>query len=65
MATEDLVYMLEEAGFDTGIKLSVLKKAVDISANIIGQPLGGSIYQWLLSQEKLAHDNSLVEPHCL
>lgn len=51
VATEDLVYMLEEAGFDTGIEMSCLRKAVEAAELATGQQLGGRILQWMKSQE--------------
>lgn len=51
VATEDLVYMLEESGFDTGISLEGLRSAVTIAEEITGQSLGGRILTWIRSQE--------------
>ena len=51
VATEDLVYMLEEAGFDTGIEVSGLRLAVEAAELGTGQQLGGRILQWMKSQE--------------
>ncbi len=65
VATEDLVYMLEEAGFDTGIQLSALKAAVTVSAQVTGQKLGGNIYQWMLSQEALLKNKAAQESPCI
>jgi len=65
VATEDLVYMLEEAGLNTGIQLKALKAAVDVSAQATGQTLGGSIYTWMLSQEKLKNDKAARENPCI
>ncbi len=65
VATEDLVYMLEEAGFDTGIQLNALKAAGAVSAQVTGQQLGGSIYQWMLSQETLQKNKAAQESPCI
>lgn len=54
VATEDLVYMLEEAGFDTGIDWRALRPAVTLAEEVTGQKLGGRIFQWLRSQEERA-----------
>ncbi|WP_290580752.1 hydroxymethylglutaryl-CoA lyase [Ketobacter sp.] len=51
VATEDLVYMLEEAGFDTGIDIAKLRVAVQAAERATGQALGGRILQWMKSQE--------------
>ncbi|PCJ45106.1 MAG: hydroxymethylglutaryl-CoA lyase [Moraxellaceae bacterium] len=65
VATEDLVYMLEEAGFNTGIQLDKLKIAIEVAAQATGQSLGGSIYRWMLSQEKRQQHKASTEPRCL
>jgi len=51
VATEDLVYMLEEAGFDTCIEMAKLRLAVAAAERATGQQLGGRILQWMKSQE--------------
>ncbi|AUM13047.1 hydroxymethylglutaryl-CoA lyase [Ketobacter alkanivorans] len=51
VATEDLVYMLEQAGFDTGIDIQKLRSAVSAAELATGQQLGGRILQWMKSQE--------------
>jgi len=51
VATEDLVYLLESCGFDTGISIAQLRPAVEIAAQVTGQSLGGSILRWMASQE--------------
>lgn len=50
VATEDLVYMLEQAGFDTGIQIEKLQNAVSAAELATGQQLGGRILQWMKSQ---------------
>jgi len=52
VATEDLVYMLEQAGFDTGIDIHALRSAVSAAELATGQPLGGRFLQWMKSQEQ-------------
>lgn len=54
VATEDLVYLLHEAGFDTGIDLENLYAAVEVAEAITAQTLGGKILQWQRSQEHRA-----------
>ena len=51
VATEDLVYMLEESGFDTGIDLQKLRQAVTVAEQATGQSLGGRVLQWIKSQD--------------
>jgi hydroxymethylglutaryl-CoA lyase len=46
LATEDLVFMLEGAGYDTGIDLDALVVAVDTVQGIVEQPVGGRILRW-------------------
>ena len=59
VATEDLVYMLESCGLDTGISIQGLRKAVDIAADVTGQRLGGRILDWMHSREKQGRDTGL------
>ncbi|HVL01045.1 MAG TPA: hydroxymethylglutaryl-CoA lyase [Dongiaceae bacterium] len=51
VATEDLVYLLEEAGFDTGIDIQALRQAVQVAEVATGQHLGGRILKWMQSQD--------------
>lgn len=51
VATEDLVYMLEEAGFDSGIDIEKLRHAVAVAEQATGQELGGRVLQWMKSQD--------------
>jgi len=53
VATEDLVYMLEASGFNTGIELEALKEAVIIAERATQKTLGGRIFTWMRSQEAL------------
>ncbi len=57
VATEDLVYMLEEAGFSTGINMEGLRNAVKVAELATGQHLGGRIIKWMQSQEVRAAQN--------
>ena len=52
MATEDLVYLLESCGLDTGINIEGLREAVALAAEATQRPLGGRILDWMASQEK-------------
>lgn len=47
LATEDLVLMLEQSGYDTGISLPALSVAVDLVSALLGRPLGGNCMPWL------------------
>ena len=52
LATEDLVFMLNNAGYDTGIDIAKLRNSVLIAEQCTGQKLGGRITDWWLSKEK-------------
>jgi hydroxymethylglutaryl-CoA lyase len=47
VATEDLVLMLEQSGYDTGVSLPALAAAVDLAGELLGRPLGGHAMPWL------------------
>lgn len=53
VATEDLVYMLESSGFNTGIRLEALRPAVELAERFTQKTLGGRIITWMRSQEAL------------
>ena len=57
VATEDLVYLLEEAGLSTGIDMQKLRKAVQVAEAATRQSLGGHIIKWMQSQEVRAAQN--------
>lgn len=50
VATEDVVLMLEQSGFDTGIHLPGLLQAVDQTHMLTGSCHGGHSINWLRSQ---------------
>jgi hydroxymethylglutaryl-CoA lyase len=50
LATEDLVFMLNEAGYQTGIEIAGLRLAVEIAERLTGQSLGGRITRWWTGQ---------------
>ena len=52
LATEDLVLMLNESGYETGIDVAGLRRAVGIAEEITGATLGGRVSTWLLAQER-------------
>jgi hydroxymethylglutaryl-CoA lyase len=47
VATEDVVMMLEQMGFDTGIDLTLLLQASDIAQDLTGALSGGRSKTWL------------------
>ena len=48
VATEDVVMMLEQMGFDTGIDLTLLLQASDIAQDLTGALSGGRSKTWLM-----------------
>ncbi len=52
MATEDLVLMAEQSGFDTGISLEKLLYAVDHAQQVLDKTLGGGSIKWLRQNVK-------------
>jgi hydroxymethylglutaryl-CoA lyase len=47
LATEDLVLMLNQAGFDTGIDIVKLMQAVKFAEKIVHHPVGGKVRPYL------------------
>lgn len=47
LATEDLVLLAQQCGFDTGVSLDALLDAVDLAGAITQRPLGGRSHAWL------------------
>lgn len=47
LATEDLVFMLNDCGFETGVDVGGLARAVAVAAEELRSPLGGHIMPWL------------------
>lgn len=58
VATEDVVHLLHEAGFDTGIDLDKLYHSVALAEEITAQSLGGRYTQWRRSQERRAREQA-------
>lgn len=54
LATEDLVLMAGQSGFETGISLDRLLEAVDFAEALLGRPLGGRSSAWLRRQRSAA-----------
>ena len=52
LATEDLVYMLDQSGFETGIDVDRLRGAVALAGEITGQRLGGRIAGFFAARER-------------
>ena len=56
LATEDLVSMLHQAGFQTGIDLAALLDVVSGMESLLGRPVGGRSLPWL--RRRLAEDQA-------
>ncbi|MSO70042.1 MAG: hydroxymethylglutaryl-CoA lyase [Alphaproteobacteria bacterium] len=51
LATEDLVFMLNEAGYETGIDVEGLRRAVMIAERLTGQSFGGRMTNFFRAQD--------------
>lgn len=47
LATEDLVWLAQTSGFDTGVDLRALVMLIEAFSQRLGRPLGGRSYAWL------------------
>lgn len=47
LATEDLAVMCAQAGYETGIDLAALVRAVDLASGLVGYAVGGHAMRWL------------------
>jgi hydroxymethylglutaryl-CoA lyase len=47
LATEDLVWLAQESGFETGVDLPALMGVIEEFGRRLGQPLGGRSHAWL------------------
>jgi hydroxymethylglutaryl-CoA lyase len=54
VATEDLVMMLHQCGYTTGIDVDKLCDAVAVAADLIKAPLGGRMLPWLRAKQARA-----------
>lgn len=54
LATEDLVSLLEQAGFRTGIDLDALLKLITDLETLVGHEVGGRTLPWLRSRTRAA-----------
>ena len=61
LATEDLVFMLEESGFQTGIDMGGLRKAISVAEAQVGHGLGGRIMSWCRSQERRGREKASAD----
>lgn len=50
LATEDLVLMARQCGFDTGVDLGALVDTVELVERLVGYPVGGRAARWLRSR---------------
>jgi hydroxymethylglutaryl-CoA lyase len=50
LATEDLVHMLHQSGFDTGIDTQILNKAIKLTSSLVDSDIGGRMTPWLSQQ---------------
>ncbi|MDF1628422.1 MAG: hydroxymethylglutaryl-CoA lyase [Alcanivoracaceae bacterium] len=60
VASEDLVYLFEAAGLDTGIDIQALRQVIELAARATGRELGGRIIHWIKSQEARGRPCDLV-----
>jgi hydroxymethylglutaryl-CoA lyase len=51
VATEDLVYLFESVGLDTGIDIQALRDVIALAEQATEQSLGGKVISWIKSQE--------------
>ncbi|VVP43974.1 hydroxymethylglutaryl-CoA lyase [Pseudomonas fluorescens] len=58
LATEDLVLLAENSGFDTGINPVALVSAIEFAESLLGRPLGGHSARWLIRQRERAAQTS-------
>lgn len=52
VATEDLVYLFESVGLDSGIDVQKLRDVITVAERATGRDLGGRIISWMKSQEE-------------
>jgi hydroxymethylglutaryl-CoA lyase len=46
VATEDLVLLCEQSGYETGIRIDAMMQAVSVAESILDRPLGGKSAAW-------------------
>lgn len=52
VATEDLVLMLDQCGYDSGVDVIKLLTTVSLAEELVQRPLGGRMLPWLRSQQR-------------
>lgn len=50
VATEDVVLMLEQCGFDTKVDITAIRAAVAVASEVVGHQVGGRTSAWSASQ---------------
>ena len=50
LATEDIVHMLHQANYETGINTNALLSAIEYASNALGNKIGGRMTPWLNQQ---------------
>jgi hydroxymethylglutaryl-CoA lyase len=63
LATEDLVLLAEQCGFETGIDIPALRHAVTIAEQLTHRTLGGRTTGWLLAQDQKKQRESSIAAH--
>lgn len=58
LATEDLVWLAHEAGYETGVNLRALLDLIEEFARRLNRPLGGRSHAWLRQHLIGTHDRS-------
>jgi hydroxymethylglutaryl-CoA lyase len=53
LATEDLVLMLSQCGYDTGIDVEKLRASIKVAESLLGRSLGGRTMAWFDSRSSL------------
>lgn len=54
LATEDLALMLQQCGYETGIDIGGLRRAVEVAKELVGHRVGGRCSGWLAALEQRA-----------
>ena len=63
LATEDLVVLAEQCGFETGISVPGLRAAVQLAERLTQRTLGGRTTAWLRTQEQKAQQAGAGDAH--
>lgn len=54
VATEDLVLMLHQCGYRTGVDVDGMRRAITLAEELVKRPVGGRMLPWLKAQEEHA-----------